>query len=65
MPELPFQATDISDANELFRILFEDRIGGYDKDTLIANRMLGLDSEKNVVTTDITGEDFVYYAGKR
>ena len=71
MPEKPFDITGTNieeikfQANELIRILFEDRIGGYDKSDFTENRVLAIDSEKNVVSTGITGEDCIYYAGKR
>jgi len=71
MPQQPFQITGLTideikyQANELLRILFEDRIGGYDKSDLKENTILSLDSSKNVVSSGIHGEELVYYSGKR
>ena len=71
MPQQPFQITGLTideikyQANELLRILFEDRIGGYDKDSLTGNSFIATDLNKNIVSVVGQTEDLVYYAGKR
>jgi hypothetical protein len=61
MPEMPFAITGSNleeikqQATELFRILFEDRIGGYDKGELSVNKFLALNGSKDVVTTQVSG----------
>jgi len=61
MPDMPFVITGASleeiklQTNELFRILFEEKIGGYDREYLSANRMLSLDSSKDVVSNQLAG----------
>jgi len=61
MPDMPFAITGgtldeiTRQTNELFRILFEEKIGGYDREYLSANRMLSLNSSKDVISTEVSG----------
>jgi len=58
MPEMPFAVTGLTieelktQVNELFRTLFEDRLGGYERTLLDTNKILSLDSSKDVVSTE-------------
>ena len=61
MPELPFAVTGVTieeikqQVNELLRIIFEDRIGGYERTALSTNKLLSLNSSKDVVSTEVSG----------
>ena len=58
MPEMPFAVTGNTieeiraQVNELLRTLFEDRLGGYERTLLDTNKLLALDSSKDVVTSE-------------
>ena len=59
MPEMPFAVTGQTieeikaQVNELIRTLYEDRIGGYDRTILDPNKLLALDSSKDVVSSEV------------
>ena len=61
MPEMPFPISGLTieelrmQANELFRVLFEDRLGGYERAELTENKFLSLNSTKDVVSTETSG----------